>query len=155
MTGVILLSKDDFYADNSGSVAWGPSSDKAWLRHFIQGEIVIVGHETFQTIKDFDGLMCLADKWLVDSRSKVYGVKNAMRFCKDCHEAFPADSNPTINFGGPKTLMKYKPDTIIVHKADVTLGKGRALPDDFFDDYEIESSSTEPEYEVIIYVQKK
>ncbi len=155
MTGVLLLSKDNFYTDRSGGVSWGPASDKAWLRSFITNEIVILGHNTFESIKDFDGLMCLPKKWLVDTRSKVYGVKNAIRFCKDCHEAFPKDNDPTINFGGPKNIVKYSPDKIIVHKTYDNLGGGRLLPIDFFDDYEVFSTMQEPEYEVINYVKKK
>ncbi len=154
MIGVILLSKDNFYADRSGKVGWGPSSDKAWLRAFIANEIVIVGHNTFESIRDFESLICLPKKWLVDSKNKVYGIKNAMRFCKDCHEAFPKDNDPTINFGGPSNFKKYPPDKIIVHKTYEDIGAGLKLDDNFFDGYEIFSTMQEPEYEVINYVKK-
>lgn len=155
MIGVLLLSKDGFYADKSGSVDWGPGSDKIWLRSFIRNEIVIVGHNTFESIRDFEGLLCLPTKWLVSSRSKIYGVLNALRFCKDCHEAFPKDEDPTVNFGGPKNLIKYPPDKIIVHKTYDNLDRGLKLEPDFFKDYEIFSTNQEPEYEVINYVKKK
>lgn len=155
MIGVILLSADDFYATTNGDMSWGPSSDKAWLRSFIRNEIVIVGHRTFESIRDFDGLMCLPKQWLVDTRNKVYDIPNAMRFCKNCHEAFPKDLDPTVNFGGPLTMLKHKPHKIIVHKSYDNLYDGLKLPENFFIDYEIFSTAREPEYEVINYVKKK
>ena len=154
MTGVLLLSKDGYYATATGDVSWGPASDKAWLRHIITNEIVIVGHETFRTIRNFDGLICLPKQWLVDSRDKIY-TKNAIRFCKSCHEAYPKDLEPTINFGGPKNMLKFPPDKIIVNTTHEDLGHGLKLPDDFFDNYEISGTHSEPEYEVTTYEKKK
>lgn len=155
MIGVLLLSKDGFYADISGSMSWGPLSDKMWLRHFITNEVVITGHRTFESIRNYDGLMCLPKRWLVDTRNKIYNVPNALRFCKSCHEAFPKDNDPTVNFGGPSTMLKYKPDKIIVHITYDNLKKGLKLPEDFFKGYEIFSTSQEPEYEVVNYVKTK
>ena len=155
MTGLLLLSNDGFYATRNGGMSWGPSSDKAWLRTMITNEIVLVGHQTFESVRDFDGLMCLPKKWLVDTTSKVYNIKNASRFCKSCHEAYPADSEPTIHFGGPLSMLKYKPDKFIIHKAPVDLGAGLRLPEGFFDGFEILYTNQDLDYEEIIYVKKK
>lgn len=154
MTGVLLISNDNYYADKAGSVSWGPASDKAWLRSVMVNETIIVGHRTFESIRQFEGLMCLPKKWLVDTRNKVYSIPNAMRFCKDCQEAFPADSEPTYNFGGPRTILKYKPTKLIIHKTYDNLDGGLKLPDNFFDGYVLQGSMREPEYMELVYVKE-
>ena len=155
MFGVILLSADGYYADMSGKVDWGPASDKQWLRSIILNEVVIVGHNTFEAIRDFDLLMALPKRWLVHTNNKIYGIPNAMRFCQSCQDAFPKEVVPTINFGGPKNMVTFPPDKIIVHKTYENLGSGLKLAANFFDLYEILMTNQEPEYEVITYVKKK
>jgi len=154
MTGVLLLSKDGYYADRSGGVAWGPSSDKAWLRSIITNEIVLVGHRTFETIRDYESIVCLPRLWLVDTTDKIYGITNAMGYSKDNTEPF-VGKIPEINFGGIKTLMKHKPDKLIIHETFENLGSGLRVPVELLKDYEFYSSTMEPEYRELIYVKKK
>jgi hypothetical protein len=102
MTGVLLLSRDGYYADKDGKVEWGPESDKIWLREFIRDKVVFVGYKTWETIKPYELLKAYPRKWVIGEPSP------------DCE----------VHFGGPKTLKKYPPDRLIIHRTRFDLGEG-------------------------------
>ena len=105
MTGIILISRDDFYADENGNVNWGPKSDKEWVKNFIKNQVVFVGYKTWEKIKTYDSLLEQAAKWVIGEPTP------------DC----------TIHFGGPASFKKYPPDRLIVHRTREYLHKGLKL----------------------------
>lgn len=102
MTGLLLLSRDDFYARLDGDISWGPQSDKDWIKEMIKDRIVFVGYKTWETIKDLDFLVSLPKEWVI-------GEPN-----EHCQ----------IHFGGPASLVKYPPDKLIIHRTRDYLKEG-------------------------------
>jgi dihydrofolate reductase len=92
MTGIMLISSNNKYADKNDSVSWGPKADKEWVRAFIEDKVVFVGYNTYETVKDLNTLK--PRKWVVGEPTL------------DCQ----------VHFGGYKTLWKYPPDKLIIHK---------------------------------------
>lgn len=128
MTGLLLLSRDNYYANEDGSVAWGPKSDKEWVKKFIKGHSVLVGYNTYQSIKGYRELMASA-RW--------------------------TNTPPAIiSFGGIKTFLRYPPDEFIVHKTYENLGGGLKLPADFFKGYKLVKKEKLMDYEERTYVKK-
>ena len=130
MTGVMLLSADNYYADEEGKVDWGPEADKLWLRRYITDEVVLIGHNTWSTIEHLDKLLKLATWTFTDAK------------------------NATINFGGFNTWKKFPPDLFIVHRTYENLNGGFKLPRDFFDDYREVKTYRYQTYEEILYEKK-
>ena len=90
--GVLLVSSNWAYADRNGSVAWGPKSDKNWLRFFVKNKICACGFRTFASLP----------KSFIDLPEAIYvGAPT-----DDCQ----------VNLGGPKFLYTYPPDRLIIHK---------------------------------------
>ncbi len=99
MIGVILVSADGYISDKNGRVDWGPMEDKVWLRHFIRDKIVFTGVNTWRSIRAFD-IVKVPYYWVVG-------------------EPTP---NCQVHFGGMKSLNKYPPDVLIIHRSPNTLG---------------------------------
>ena len=94
MTGIILLSRDEFYAKLDGTIIDGPESDKQWVRDFIKDKIVFVGYKTWESIQQYPLLLAHPAKWVVGELTE------------------PCD----VHFGGPESFKKYKPDRLIIHR---------------------------------------
>lgn len=102
MTGILLLSRDEFYADLNGDVSWGPQSDKDWVKEQIKDKVVFVGYNTWETIKDVESLVELPAEWVIGELTKK------------CD----------IHFGGPASFAMYPPDRLIIHRTRNYLGEG-------------------------------
>ena len=93
MTGILLLSRDNCYADQQGSVAWGPPEDKWWVRNMIYNKKVFIGKRTWRTIEAMSSLVDLPTTWQF---------------------VHPMDAD--IHFGGPKSFKAFPPDSFIIHR---------------------------------------
>jgi len=130
MTGILLLSRDEFYADINGDVSWGPESDKLWVREFIKDKVVFVGEATWQTIQKYPLLLAYPIKWVRGEPTK------------ECE----------VHFGGPKTFKKYPPNKMIIHRTRTYLKEG--LKFECKCKYKLLSVDELTDYTEIIYVKK-
>ena len=130
MTGIVLLSRDEFYADLDGGVSWGPESDKQWVRDFIKDKVVFVGYKTWETIQKYPLLLAHPRKWVIGEPTK------------ECE----------VHFGGMKTFKKYPPDRMIVHRTRTYLKKG--LKYNCKCGWKLVSCKELTDYTEIIYVKK-
>ena len=131
MTGIILVSRDEMYANLDGSIIEGPESDKQWVREFIKDKTVFVGYLTWMSIQTYPLLILLAKKWVVEDMTE------------------PCD----VHFGGPKSFLKYPPDKLIIHRTRTVLGKG--IKFECPCGKRLLSSTEMPDYTEIIYAKKK
>lgn len=102
MTGIILVSRDEYYANLDGSIIDGPASDKEWVQNFIQDKTVFVGYKTWEDIQQYPFLLTIPAKWVIGELTE------------------PCD----VHFGGPASFMKYPPDRLIMHRTRVYAGEG-------------------------------
>lgn len=102
MTGILLLSRNEFYADLQGRVDWGPKSDKDWVAGFIADKTVFVGYKTWESIQQYSFLLSLPTKWVVGELTE------------------PCD----VHFGGPASFKLYPPDKLIIHRTRTYLTEG-------------------------------
>lgn len=102
MTGIILLSRDEFYATLDGDVSWGPESDKEWVRWFITDKVVFCGPKTWESIQQYPLLLARAKKWVTGEPTP------------ECE----------VHFGGPATFEKYPPTRMIIHRTRFNLNEG-------------------------------
>lgn len=154
MTGLMLISGDWNYADKFGSVEWGPAVDKEWLKQVIKNKTCLVGFNTFETIKEFKGLMNAPTKWYVPAYEPLYGFN---KVCRLHPLEFDLDYlKIDYNLGGLETWKKYPPNKLIIHKVDsVLLGDtGHKLPQEFLHQYVLESMEELEFYTELIYVKK-
>ncbi len=102
MIGIVLLSRDEMYANLDGSIVNGPESDKEWVRNFIVDKTVFVGYKTWKTLENYVHLLALPKKWVIGELTE------------------PCD----VHFGGLESFKKYPPDRMIVHRTREVLGEG-------------------------------
>ncbi len=128
MTGIMLISANNKYADDNGGLSWGPKSDKEWVRAFIEDKVVFVGYNTYQTVKNL--------KVLAPSR----WVFNRPSFDTEVH------------FGGYKSLWKFPPERLILHKTRESIDSRRnfKLPPGYVRVSRLEL----PDYTEIIYERR-
>lgn len=154
MTGMILLSANGMYATADGQVGWGPQEDKNWVAEQITGKVVLVGYDTFTSISKYPKLLAKAKQWFVPSYERIYGYKNVGRL--DPLDTDISRLGIDINFGGPHTLIKYPPSTIIVHIAPVDLVDGSLVfPTSILEGYTLAQRVGKPTYLEEIYVKKQ
>lgn len=102
MVGIVLLSRDEFYANLDGSMVAGPASDKTWVRNMILNKKVFVGYKTWESIQQYPYLLKLPSKWVIGELTE------------------PCE----IHFGGPASFKKYPPDILIIHRLRTYLKEG-------------------------------
>lgn len=130
MTGVLLLSKNNCYADKNDGVDWGPKEDKQWLADFIKDKDVFIGHKTYELIKDYKSL-----------QPRSWQLVHPM--------------NATVHFGGPSTFKKFPPEKLIVHQTYNSID-GKAFDTDWLAaNYSVISTNTLDTYKEYIYEKKK
>ena len=100
MIGIMLVSADNYISDKKDGVSWGPKEDKDWLRDFIKNKIVFVGVNTWRSIRSFD-IVKDPHYWVVGTPTE------------QCE----------IHFGGMRSLNKYPPDMLILHRSPNILGE--------------------------------
>ncbi len=131
MTGILLLSENNCFADEDGKVSWGPAADKLWVRRMIFQKKVFVGYHTWKSIQSHYSLLDLPSSW-----------------------QFVNPMDATIHFGGPKSFKSFPPDRFIIHKTRTPIA-GMFFDMNWLEDnYELTDSSDCPEYTELIYAKK-
>lgn len=128
----MLLSKNNCYADENGSVHWGPPGDKWSVRSAIYGKKVFVGRATWKTIEKYTTLVDLPEEWIFDT---------------------PGEAD--IHFGGPKSFYKYPPDSFIIHRTYTEIA---GLSFNMFwleNNYKLVGTKKLLEYEVLLYEKQR
>ena len=122
--GVILVSRNWAYADKNGSVAWGPKSDKQWLKTFVFNKICFCGHKTYLT--------------LPESFKKLPAAIHVGRVPSNCE----------VHLGGPTMLYVHPPKKLIVHKTFFDIEGPKFVVPDY---YKLMARVVYKDYEELVY----
>jgi len=144
MKTIIMLSNDGFFAHEDGSLNFGCKEDKIWLRKQIKNKWILVGYNTFNSIKNYPKLLSLPDRWIVVTTKKVNYTKlnNVMFVKKNDIKNYKID----INFGGIQTIKDFKSDRIIVNRMNKKIYIGLKFPKEIFKDYILQEIITFENY---------
>jgi len=121
MKTIIMLSKDNFFADINGEVNFGCKEDKRWVSNQIKDKIVLVGYKTYISIKKYPKLCSQPSKWIIYDKQTV-NIDT---------------SDIDINFGGLKTIQRFPSKILEVHRMETNIGVGLKFPMEIFNDYEL------------------
>lgn len=156
MKTLMMLSNDNFFAKEDGSVDFGVAEDKLWLQEQIKDKVVLIGYNTFESIKKYSKLLSLAEIWIIKVKQKI--DPNINVFLKGYNNILLKNEINTkfidINFGGIKTILEFPSEKIIVNKMNINVLKGIPFPIKFFNDYEITGIVKKRDYNQIYYKRK-